>query len=377
MARKSHFRSPPKNDRQLRLFTPAIEDISPRDVQDAMEMPFLSLSKQKRTKPIEYTSPKGAQILVEAPERTGIANIYDWDLIIFLVAIIRDHANKGLYYDRSITFAPGDFLDTVRRPNTKHYQDGIVRSLRRLNATTITTNIRKEHQDTIKDVEQGFHWVDGYKVETRTVQTAEGPKEITSTYTVDLCRWLFEAAANPEMVLAIDDDYFLLKGGYERWLYRLVRKSAGHQQWRWKLRTLYERSGEGESYKYFAANIRQIVKDNDPDHPSGKLPIPGYRLSLEVTDGDYWLVAKAIEQKKARAKLVQGEHDNRYRAGAFAIDFETEDHAKQICIGAGLDYYSIFEDWKTSTLRNKAILKNPNKAFLAYVQKAAKNERSR
>ena len=375
-----------------------------------MELPFLSLSKQKRTIPIEYTSPAGTHIFIDAPARTGIANIYDWDLIIYLVAVIRQRVDNGEEVENMIEFAPGDFLDTVRRPNTKQYQEGIVQSLRRLHATSITTNVRQQDQETSSKKEEAFHWVTGYSHTTKTINAANGPKEIVQNYRVELCPWLFKAAKNHKIILSLDEDYFLLTGGYERWLYRIVRKSAGYGAWTWRLRTLFDRSGvlepqrlEGknketdkefqkrrrETYKRFAYDIRRIVKDNDPETIKAKAkqaeaegkkpkaPIPGYILSLKLVEGEYHLTAKAIETQGARAPLVDGEDTHRMRAGAFAIDFETEDAARARCIAVGADYYAILEDWKKSTLKNRMTLKNPNKAFLAYVKKACANASGR
>ena len=415
---KTYHRPPPKNDQQLRLFTPAISDISPRDVRDAMELPFLSLSKHKRTEPIEYRSASGAHIFVDAPTRTGIANIYDWDLIIYCVADIRDRMNKGQTVSNLVEFAPGDFLDTVRRPNTKQYQDGISKSLERLQATSVTTNIREHDQDCSSKIRKGFSWVNSYTDVTRTINTKDGPKKIVQTYQVELCTWLYNAAISDSLILALDPDYFLLMGGYERWLYRIIRKSAGYNEWTWSLRTLFERSGlmtvtkpkpertrvesdevfakrcqdhevdekdirlkNREAYRKFAYDIRSIVKGNQPAPPTQpgdqpakrKPPIPGYVLTMQVLKGEYHLTAKAIETKRARARLQPGEDTHRARAGAFALDFEAEDKAKQMCLGARLDYYAVLEEWKASTLRNKVQLKNPNIAFLGYVQTVIRN----
>lgn len=400
---KNYHRPAPKGDAQLRMFTPSIADVGPRDVREAMELPFLSLSKHKRTTPIAYTSPKGARIFVDAPPSTGIANIYDWDLIIYLVAVIRQRTDAGEDVTNLIEFAPGDFLDTVRRPNTKQYQDGILQSLKRLQATSITTNIREEDQEATTKTEKAFSWINDYEHVTKTIHTKNGPKEIIQNYRVELCSWLYQAAIKHQLILSIDEDYFLLTGGYERWLYRIVRKSAGNDTWTWKLRTLFERSGvlepqrlEGktketdeefqkrrrDTYKRFAYDIRRIVKDNDPekirkDMEAGKkvkAPIPGYRLSMKPVKNDYLLEARAIETSDFRAPMVTGETTHRMRAGAFAIDYETEDEARAKCIKAGLDYYAIFEEWKASTLKNKVTIKNPNLAFLAYVKRCCKGK---
>jgi plasmid replication initiation protein len=71
MSRRS-LRPVPSEDQQLHLFAPVITDVSPRDARDVMEFPFLSLSKRKRIKPIDYTSPSGQRIFVHASPKTGI-----------------------------------------------------------------------------------------------------------------------------------------------------------------------------------------------------------------------------------------------------------------------------------------------------------------
>ena len=41
--------------------------------------------------------------------------------------------------------------------------------------------------------------------------------------------WFYRAVLDDALVLTIDREYFGLTGGLERWLYRIVRKHAGHQ----------------------------------------------------------------------------------------------------------------------------------------------------
>ena len=67
------------------------------------------------------------------------------------------------------------------------------------------------------------------------------------------------------MVLTIDDDYFSIKGGLERWLYMFGRKSTGHQQSSWteSTRNIYQKSGSLGSFSEFNRQIKNIIeKDN-------------------------------------------------------------------------------------------------------------------
>ena len=374
MARK-FFRSSPVEDTQLDLFAPVITDVGPRDARDVMELPFLSLSKQKRTKPIEYTNARtGASIRIGADPKYGIANIYDWDLMIFVVSVIRSALDRGEKVSPRVRFAPGDYLRATRKPNTAHYQEGIAKSIRRLHATNVETNIRMEDQGGTMERERGFHWISDYDIVTRPIRTSSGEtKNIVEYYEVRLCHWLYSAVMEANLVLSFDPDYFLLDGGYERWLYRLIRKSAGKGSWDWSLRQLYERSGQGESYKKFVFRIRDIVRRNESERL-----VPGYVLGLELQPGKrgYLLRAKAIETNDIRAPIRPGEDTHRVRAGAFAIDYETEDEARKLCRAHDLDYEALYEAWKNSNLKRRRTAKEPaeakltapGKAFLGYIR---------
>ena len=65
-------------------------------------------------------------------------------------------------------------------------------------------------------------------------------------------------------VLTIHQDYFVLKGGIERWLYRVARKHAGSQDggWRFTMKQLHEKSGSMSRLANFACDIRKAVSAN-------------------------------------------------------------------------------------------------------------------
>ena len=76
------------------------------------------------------------------------------------------------------------------------------------------------------------------------------------------------------MVLTIDDDYFSIKGGLERWLYMFGRKSTGHQQSSWteSTRNIYEKSGSLGSFSEFNRQIKNIIeKDNLVGYQIGRV----------------------------------------------------------------------------------------------------------
>jgi len=66
-------------------------------------------------------------------------------------------------------------------------------------------------------------------------------------------------------VLTIHEDYFLLTGGIERWLYRVARKHAGKQEtgWSFSMRTaLREVPDRRPRVSDFAIDIRRVVAGN-------------------------------------------------------------------------------------------------------------------
>ena len=86
--------------------------------------------------------------------------------------------------------------------------------------------------------------------------------------------WFYEGVLDRALVLTIDPAYFLLTGGLERWLYRIVRKHGGRQKggWSFDIAHLHLKSGALSPLKRFAFDIREIVR---------RQPLPGYRLALD------------------------------------------------------------------------------------------------
>jgi plasmid replication initiation protein len=68
--------------------------------------------------------------------------------------------------------------------------------------------------------------------------------------------------------------YFSLTGGLDRWLYRIVRKHGGRQDYGWSFdfAYLHAKSGSLSPLKHFAYDIRDIVR---------RQPLPGYSLVIE------------------------------------------------------------------------------------------------
>ena len=95
-----------KNAVQPDMFTVSAYEPPLRDNRDVMEYPFLSLQKGRR-KPINFTSDDGTKhVHINAPDDTGIATIWDWDLIVYATA----HINDAIENEH----APSDWINFLR-----------------------------------------------------------------------------------------------------------------------------------------------------------------------------------------------------------------------------------------------------------------------
>src|SRR5207248_5262529 len=103
----------------------------------------------------------------------------------------------------------------------------------------------------------GFHWIEHWD----SYEHEDG-KPLRMSIT--LPAWLYEGIVQGGGVLSIHEDYFLLTGGIERWLYRVARKHAGSQEggWQFMMRQLYEKSGSTSRFSDFALDVRKVVDLN-------------------------------------------------------------------------------------------------------------------
>ena len=266
------LRKPPKDDAQIDLFVPLFGDIASRDGIDLMELPFFSLSKKKRFKALRYENEvRGIEVIISGGEPHGIATIWDKDIIIWCISQIREALDRDEVPKREIFFHPYQLLKFIRRSHGNTDYKRLEKSCIRLANTLIYTSIRTDDYAQ----KMGFHWIDRFKTTTDN-KTGEG----VGMWSITVSDWLFETASERAQVLTIDDDYFLLTGGRERWLYLIARKHGGYQDngYTMSMKALYEKSPSDEQYKYWAREIRKIVQEDN---------LPGYHLSVwRNTDTD-------------------------------------------------------------------------------------------
>ena len=232
------------------------------------ERPFFSLSKNKRIKPIDYVSPDGSvYVRVTANAELGMATIWDADILIWAASHINDMRNRGNnHIPRSLAVHPYDLLRTIHRDTGGREYALLRQALRRLQATTVFTNIRAERT---RKKERQFSWIESYD----DLSDAESGKPLGLR--IVLSDWFYEGVMNSSGLLAIDPAYFAIAGGRERWLYRVARKhagGAGEAGFAIALDTLFEKSGAEGTYRRFKFELLRIARED---------ALPGFVLRIE------------------------------------------------------------------------------------------------
>lgn len=251
---------------QLELFRARSGDIAARDAQDLMSWPFFSLAKSRRVTPIDFRM-GDVSIRVEATAEHGMATIWDADVLIWAASQIVDARDRGLSTSRFMAATPYEILAFIRRSDTGLNYDRLKAALDRLQSTTIVTSIRQPSQRR----RHRFSWIAEWK-ERLDIQGRSLGIELI------LPDWFYAGVIDDALILTIDREYFELKGGLERWLYRLVRKHGGRQTWGWSFDVshLHLKSGSLSPLRRFRFELRAIVR---------RQPLPGYSLEL-VDDPD-------------------------------------------------------------------------------------------
>ncbi|MCL6371515.1 RepA replication protein [Pectobacterium atrosepticum] len=237
------------------------EDMAPRDAQDLMAYPFFSLAKSRRTAPIDFHS-GNITIRVEGTQEHGIATIWDADILIWAASQIVEAKDAGIQPSRRMQATPYEILRFIGRGKSLRDYQRLKAALDRLQSTTVATSIRETTGRRL----HRFSWINEWKELADANGTPLGIELI-------LPDWFYAGVLDAALVLTIDPTYFRLTGGIERWLYRLVRKHGGRQEYGWQFdfRHLHRKSGSSTRFSDFAYDLRALV---------ARQSLPGYELGI-------------------------------------------------------------------------------------------------
>jgi plasmid replication initiation protein len=255
-----------------------------------MERPFFSLSKSKRTAPIEYQV-GGVYVKVTANVEYGLATIWDADVLIWAASQLTEARERGLKTSRFFQLTAYDVLKFIRRGTSGRDYERLKDALRRLQTTSVETSIRQGKGVKFRQ----FSWLEAW-------QAVEDEQGRSLGLQLTLPDWLYEGILSQGLILTIDPAYFDLTSGIERWLYRVARKHGGRQKtgWSFTFRQLYEKSGSLDRFANFALHLRQSVE---------RQSIPEYWLSVHDSEQE-----EEILHFIRRSQLPQG------HAGAVGVE---------------------------------------------------------
>lgn len=235
---------------QFDLFIASATDVSPKSQQELMARNWFSLSKQKRIEPIEHKF-GDSWVKITGNPKHGIATIFDNDVLIFVIGQYMSAINNGMQTGRRIRFTGYEFFKFIgkKKFGGKGYSD-LWKSLERLHNTFVETNIRLEGN--IRH--HSFNWLSEIK------QNVENGRHVG--YEIVIPEWLYNSVVNEKLVLTLDDGYFDIKGGLERWLYLFARKTSGWQTGGWSegIKSIYEKSGSRSSFSEFKRQVSKILQ---------------------------------------------------------------------------------------------------------------------
>ena len=247
---------PSSKDKEI-FFTCDVFDSFKDDIA-SMEHPVFSLSKKPDHRMLIYER-SGIEIKIK-PSFTGLATIFDKDILLYLSSSLMNAKNSGLEISKTVRFTTYDYILATRKSLGGVQYKQLIDGLERLNGTLIQTNIKTNG----KEITREFGLIESWEIIKEDGQLV--------SIEVTLSDWFYNSILG-DAVLTIDKAYFKLRKPVERRLYELARKHCGNQLcWKIKLENLKEKLGVTSQTKLFRFNIKKIVETNH---------LPEYNISIE------------------------------------------------------------------------------------------------
>ncbi len=261
----SSMRKPPEGDAQADFFVPLMYDVATKDSRSIMDVAVFRLSKDKKrpNETIRYERSDGYVEVVSGD--AGMASVWDYDIVLMAISHLTDAMNlyrQGRGEKPSRIFRPhvSEILKFCRRGDGTRQYEEIEGALKRLSTTfvEVVTMTQTKGKRPLRTA-QGVGLINSYK----TTSYADNGR-ITSVE-IEVPQWLYREVVELKSpsVLTVHPEYFLIKPGIGRFLYRLARRAASRQRARWSFRLIYERSGSGGQFKEFCRILRKLIESND------------------------------------------------------------------------------------------------------------------
>ncbi|MBD8552863.1 replication initiator protein A [Sphingomonas sp. CFBP 8764] len=231
------------------------------------EFPFFALSKKAHMAPMVFES--GAARIEINPSKTGVATIYDKEILLYIASLMAERAEKGEKADRVMTFTANDLFRVTGTNSSARSYTSLKASLNRLQGTQIVTNIETGGEGS----DSSFSWL--LKADIKYIKTATGERRV-KWVEVMVCDWLYRAILTDQRIAAYHLDFFKL-GPIERRLYELAKFNCKDDGgFNLDIEELAARVGcasDRRGLEYFKKQLREVAEQDS---------LPEY--SLDVAD---------------------------------------------------------------------------------------------
>lgn len=248
------------------------------------EFPFFALSKKAHMTPMVFESGE-ARIEIN-PSKTGVATIYDKEILLYIASLMAERAENGEKADRIMTFTANDLFRVTGTNSSARSYTSLKASLNRLQGTQIVTNIETGGEGS----DSSFSWL--LKADIKYIKTSTGERRV-KWVEVMVCDWLYRAILTDQRIAAYHHDFFKL-GPIERRLYELAKFNCKDDGFTLDIGELAARVGcasDRRGLEYFKKQLRDVSEqDSLPEYtldvvetkiPSGR----GGRPRLHTTIG--------------------------------------------------------------------------------------------
>lgn len=195
----------------FRLDSPLYGDI--QGERTVAEFPFFALTKRAQMETMTFES-ETARIEIN-PSKTGVATIYDKEILLYIASLMVSRLENGETVDRTLSFTANDLFRMTGTNRSARSYSSLKASLSRLQGTQIITNIETGGEGS----DSAFSWL--LKADIKYTKLPNGERQVKHVE-VMLCDWLHRAILTDRRIAAYHDDFFKL-GPIERRLYELAK----------------------------------------------------------------------------------------------------------------------------------------------------------
>lgn len=276
------LRAPPDEDAQFAFFVPAIHDAPIKDDLNLMDVAPFSISKRRRDGSIHYDL-KDGYITISGSTDAGLATVFDYDIFLHMASHLAEEM-------RRYRLAEGkgqrpSLPPRVYRPHAAH----ILKFCRRASGGRQYKDLEGALDRLAGTRIKIVNLTGGKRREAANIPLIQSHKVISTTSTghideveIGIPDWVYNGIVNERglpHILTLHPDYFLIRQGLGKAIYRLARKAAGKDEARYSLDLVRQRTGSTQALPQFAQMVRQFVEDVRDS------PLPEYDLALENGKG--------------------------------------------------------------------------------------------